>query len=54
MEYGLIGENLSHSFSKFIHSEFNLYNYNLYYYKIYKFDYITDGCYCKYRNRQQL
>lgn len=30
MEYGLIGENLSHSFSKFIHSEFNLYNYNLY------------------------
>ena len=29
MEYGLIGENLSHSFSKFIHSEFNLYNYNL-------------------------
>lgn len=30
MEYGLIGENLSHSFSKFIHSEFNLYNYDLY------------------------
>ena len=30
MEYGLIGENLSHSFSEFIHSEFNLYNYKLY------------------------
>lgn len=30
MEYGLIGNNLSHSFSEFIHREFNLYNYNLY------------------------
>lgn len=30
MEYGLIGENLSYSFSEFIHSEFNLYNYKLY------------------------
>ena len=30
MEYGLIGKNLSHSFSEFIHREFNLYNYNLY------------------------
>lgn len=30
MEYGLIGENLSHSFSEFIHSEFGLYNYKLY------------------------
>ncbi len=30
MEYGLIGENLSHSFSEFIHREFNLYNYKLY------------------------
>ena len=30
MEYGLIGENLSHSFSEFIHSELNLYNYKLY------------------------
>ena len=30
MDYGLIGKNLSHSFSEFIHREFNLYNYNLY------------------------
>ena len=30
MEYGLAGKNLSHSFSEFIHKEFNLYEYKLY------------------------
>lgn len=30
MRYGLVGENLSHSYSKMIHEKFGLYDYNLY------------------------